>query len=203
MYSRHLACVLWLAGASALASAPVAAQSRPPQPGERLTFSASLGGFTDMGGFSQDDDFYAFDKTLVWGAGLHYGLNGGMSIGLDGLIGKPDYKRFQRTQGTELGNGTADFLSVLASARLSGSPGPLGVFLAGGAGMFRWNLDEIGANTDLALTVGIGAELEVAGRLSVFAEYGSWWVYHEKDDSVVKNTARHTLLRAGGRIGIL
>ena len=35
----------------------------------------------------------------------------------------------------------------------------------------------------------------------LFGEYGQWWVYHQKDDTVKKNTANHTLLRLGLRYG--
>lgn len=187
-----------------VAAVPADAQRPGFTSGSRLWVSAWAGGFTDLGGYSQEAEFLQFDGAFAWGGGLHVDLGNGMAVGVDGSLAEPEYTRFDRTDpGTELGRDKATVLTLLASARLQGTPGPLGVFLNGGAGIVSWDVPSLPSrNTDLAFTIGIGLELKMQSKAALFAEYGSWWIYHEKDENVVKNTVRGTVLRAGARLGL-
>lgn len=187
-----------------VAAGPVHAQ-RPAVGGPRFWVSAWAGGFTDLGGFSQEDFFLQFDGTIAWGAGAHVALRSGMVIGVDGLFARPEYARFDRTSaGPELGRDRADVSAWLASVRFQGNPGPLGVFFTGAAGLVSWDVPDFQSkNTDPALSAGLGLELRMRLNFVLFAEYGSWWIYHEKTEDVVRNTVRGTVLRAGARFGLL
>lgn len=208
MKSRPLT-FLFMAVILAAAPANLEAQVRGGQR-DRLKVSGWAGGFTSMGGFSQDSSFFQFDDSsglfddFAFGGSVRYGFAGGMSAGVEALFSKPSYIRYDRTAGTELGRGTASVYGLLASASLTGTPGNVSFILSGGAGFFSWDVDELdGTNRDIALDFGIGVDYRLSSRLILFGDYTWWWVYHEKDDDVVTNTARLNLLRAGLRVVVL
>lgn len=193
-------------------TAPVAleAQARGRAQTDRLRLSAWAGGVTSGGGFSQGEDFFRFDdgesfiEDHAFGAALHLAFSGGLSVGIEGLISNPDYVRYDRDEGIELGRGDASVYGLMASAALTGTPGNISFILSGGAGFFSWDVEELdGRNSDFALDFGIGLDYRFARRLVLFGDYTWWWVYHEKDDNVVTNTARLNMLRAGLRVVLL
>ncbi|MCI0435589.1 MAG: hypothetical protein L0271_18385 [Gemmatimonadetes bacterium] len=203
--ARCLALSLFVIAAIPIAPAdPASAQVGSP----RLWFTGWLGGFADVGGFSEatTDSFYRFDGAYAFGAGLHLATGrGGPVVGVDAAFSQPSYQKFERSVGTPLGSGDAKSASVLASVQLHGG-GLLGFYLSAGGGLFAWDLDdpdyEEGWDLDPALQLGAGLEYTVALRFRIFADYGQWWVYHQKDDTVAKNTAIHNLVRVGARVGL-
>jgi hypothetical protein len=198
--------------ATLLVTAPVAleAQARGGPQTDRLRLSAWAGGFTSGGGFSQGDVFFQFDERdtfiddFAFGAALRYAFSGGLAVGIEGVLSNPDYIRFDRDEGTELGRGEASVFGLMASAALTGTPGRVSFILSGGAGFFSWDIEELGErNSDIALDFGIGLDYRFARRLILFGDYTWWWVYHEKDEGIVTNTARMNMLRAGLRVVVL
>ncbi len=201
---RSLATVLPMAMLSLLAAGPVTAQEATP----RTWFTGWLGGFADIGGFSEEgpNAFYRFDGAFSFGAGVHRALGqSGPVVGVDVLLSKANYERFARSAGAPEGSGEARILSALASTRLEGG-GLLGFYLSAGAGLFAWDLDdpdlEDGYDFDPALQLAAGLEYRLQARLRLFADYGQWWVFHEKDPTIVSNTANHNLVRVGVRLGL-
>lgn len=181
---------------------PAAAQ-RPAGSGRAKVYvTAAAGRFVDMGGFSDDQDtYFSYDDANAFGGGLHL-RSGGAVLGVDVLYSRPGYTRFDRSSLETLSTGQATVIATMASARLTGGAGGAGVFLAGGAGAFFWDVAELGGrDTDPALTIGVGLDYALRGGIILFGEYGRWWVYHQKDETVQKNTASHTLIRAGLRFG--
>lgn len=175
-------------------------------PNDRLTLSAWAGGFTNSGGFSHGDSFFQFDDGSgfpgdpLFGGALRYGVSSSLSLGVEAFVSSPDYIEFDRDDGTELGRGTAGLFGLMATGNMTGAPGRISFILSGGAGIFSWDVDEIGGrNTDLALTFAVGIDYRAARRIVLFGDYGWWWVYHEKDENIVSNTVRLNTLRAGIR----
>lgn len=185
--------------------APVSAQ---PLIAPRIWFSGWAGRFTNLGGFSDGGSnvFYRFDDATAFGAGVHIAASSGMVAGVDVLYAAPSYERFDRDTGAPQGDGDARAASALASVRLAGGGGILGLYLSAGAGVFAWDVDDPelddGWDLDPALQVAAGLEYSVLPRTRLFAEYGRSWVYHQKDEAVSSNTANHTLLRLGVRVGL-
>jgi hypothetical protein len=101
-----------------------------------------------------------------------------------------------------VGEGQATLTSAIASVRLQGSPGLLGLYLTGGLGMFRWDVPELEPNTDFALDAGIGIDYTLRSRFWLFLQYDQWWIYHEKVGEVVKNTVNRNTIRFGTRLGL-
>jgi predicted porin len=191
---------------------PVAleAQVRGGEQTDRLRLSAWAGGFTSGGGFSQGDDFFQFDdrdsfiNDYAFGAALRYAFSGGLSVGVEALFANPDYVRFDRVEGTELSRGEASLYGLMASASMTGAPGRVSFMLSGGVGFFSWDVEELGErNSDIALDFGVGLDYRLNRRLILFGDYTWWWVYHEKDDNIVTNTARMNILRAGLRLVVI
>ena len=189
----------------AAGNAPLAAQAPA---GPATWFSAWVGRFTDVGGFSDGDlaAFYRFDDANAFGGGIHRRMGPGAVGGVDVLYGTTSYERFERDTGLLEGNGDAKLGSALASLRLAGGGGILGIYLSAGAGVFAWDLDDEelddGWDLDFSFQIAAGLEYAVLPRARLFAEYGQWWVYHQKDAAVEKNTANHNLLRVGARLGL-
>lgn len=182
---------------------PAAAQRRAGFGPPRVYVTAAAGRFVDMGGFSDDQDtFFAYEDANAFGGGLHV-RSGTALLGVDVLYARPAYRRFDRSSLDVLSTGKANVIATMASARLTGGAGGAGIFLTGGAGAFFWDVKELGGrDADLALTIGVGLDYTLRGGIILFGEYGQWWVYHQKDDTVRKNTASHTLIRAGLRFGL-
>jgi hypothetical protein len=201
MPSTAARAALTLLALAGLAAAPLSAQRRAPAGPPRLTVSAYGGRFIDFGGFSDDQDtFFNFEDATAFGGSLHYRPGQGAQYGVDVLWTRPAYRRFDRTTRVVLASGNATAVAAMASARFSGGGGPLGLYLAGEAGAFFWNAAELdGRQTDPALVLGVGLDYSLRGLATLFGEYSQWWVYHEKDESVVKNTANHTVIRFGLR----
>jgi hypothetical protein len=178
-------------------------EARPMPP--RLWLNGWTGLFTNMGGFSDgQNEFYQFDDDEVaFGGGIHFDTRAGIVIGVEGLYTKPGYVLFDRQQVEPISEDDATVLSGLLSARFSAGGGPLGIYFGGGVGVFQWDVPDLGEkNRDLALNANVGVEYALFRRAPFFAEYGQWWVYHEKEE-VQTNTARHNLLRVGIRAGLL
>lgn len=174
-------------------------QARSP----RFWFTGWGGGYTDVGGFSDGPtDFYQFDGSLGFGGAIHWDTHAGIMLGVEGLWAQPSYTRYDRTTNTAIANGDATVWSALASVRLAGGGGPLGITLNGSGGIFAWDVPDLGEiNYDPALAVGIGIDLALRRNLMIFGQYDQWWVYHEKED-VQTNTAHHNAVRIGARFGI-
>ena len=192
------------ASAFALMPDPVDAQLGAP----RVWITGWAGRFTSIGGFSDGelDAFFRFDDATAFGGGVHVPVSPGLLVGVDVLYASPTYERFSRDDASSQGQGDAKVASALASLRLAGGTGILGLYLSGGGGIFAWDLDDPelddGWDMDLGLEVAAGVEYSVVRRARLFAEYAYWWVYHQKDDAVRSNTANHNLLRFGARFGI-
>jgi predicted porin len=87
---------------------------------------------------------------------------------------------------------------------MTGAPGRVSFMLSGGVGFFSWDVEELGErNSDIALDFGVGLDYRLNRRLILFGDYTWWWVYHEKDDNIVTNTARMNILRAGLRLVVI
>jgi hypothetical protein len=155
-------------------------------------------------GFSSDStDFIRFDRAPAFGGALHFNIGGGLSLGFDGLYSRPGYTRIIRASTAEPATGDARMAATMLTARLQGSPGGLGIYFAGGAGFVFWDIAELPESyRDNALTAGIGVDFPALPALSIFVEYGQWWVYHEKVGNVVKNRVNRTLLKAGARLSL-
>jgi len=193
---------------AALAALSMAAGTGAAQEGRsRIWLSGWAGGIVDIRGFSEEatNAFYRFDDTIGFGAGIHRAMGGGPIIGIDVAFSRPSYERFDRNTAMPHSSGDARVAAGLASVRLQGGGGILGVYLSAGAGVVAWDLDdpelENGWDIDPALQLGGGVEYRAHARLRLFAEYGYWWIYHQKDETVVRNTATHNLVRAGARVG--
>lgn len=201
--ARTALAVLTFAGSFA---GPVSAQRGPAAFGQpRLFISASAGRFTDFGGFSDDQNtFFSFKDATAFSGSVHFRPGQGAQFGVDVIWSRPAYERFDRDfPPTLVASGDATTVAALASARLAGGGGQLGLYLTGAAGAFFWNVEELGGRaTDPALMIGIGLDYALRGAAALFGEYGQWWVYHEKDETVKKNTANHTLIRFGLRYGL-
>lgn len=199
MQSRLSACLIAVTILVAL-PASGAAQSRVRP--SRLSVAGWVGDFNKFGGFSQGQDFFQFDDgTLAFGGAAHYGFNSGLSVGLEAVFSSPDYVRYDRDQGDELGTGSADVFGLMANARLYGTPGAITIVATGGFGFFSWDVAELGSrNNDFALQAGIGLEYRALSRVGVFGDYTWWWIYHDKDDTVVTNTVRNNAFRGGIRL---
>jgi len=180
------------------------AQRGPVQP-PRIWLGGSAGLFTSMGGFSDGpNDFYQFDDDVFsFGGSLHVDTRIGLIVGVEAMYTKPGYIRYDRAQVAPINEDEATVLGGLVSLRLAaGGGGGLGLYLGGGLGVFQWDVPDLGAqNRDLALNGLVGIEYSRFPRTPLFLEYGRWWVYHEKED-VQTNTAKHSLLRAGVRLGL-
>jgi hypothetical protein len=189
-----------------LVTPPAVAQGGPGQGPPRIWLSGMAGLFTNMGGFSDGpNDFYQFDeRELAYGGALHVDTRFGFMVGIEGLYARPGYVRYDRAQVAPINEDDAGVLAGMLSVRLSGGGGgSLGIYFAGGIGVFQWDVPDLGEkNTDFALNGLVGVEYTRFRRTPLFLEYGQWWVYHEKED-VQTNTAKHTLLRAGIRLGLL
>ena len=181
------------------------AHAQAPRRSQPRVWIAAWGAtFTNMGGFSDGTTFNSFDGTYALGASLHVSTGAGILLGIDALYTQPDYTQFDRETRDELARDQATVMGAVVSARLASGGGPLGIYLGGGAGIFSWDLPDLEEKkVDPALTVGIGAEYALRARLGLFAQYDQWWVYHEKDEMVQSNTANHSLLRVGARLGLL
>jgi opacity protein-like surface antigen len=199
-----LFAVAFAATALAGATEPAAAQSG----GSRVWVTGWAGRFTSIGGFSDQelDAFFRFDDAMAFGGGVHMPVSQGVLVGIEVLYASPTYERFNRDSATAQGQGDAKVASALASLRLAGGSGVLGLYLTGGAGIFAWDVDDPdlddGWDMDLAFEIGAGVEYAVIPRARLFGEYTYWWVYHQKDDAVRKNTANLNLLRVGARFGL-
>jgi hypothetical protein len=198
MAGPALAAAVLLLGAT-----PVEAQPGAP----RVWVSGWAGRFTSLGGFSDGDldAFFRFDDATAFGAGAHFTVSPGLVLGLDALYGTSSYQRFNRDDASAQGEGDAKVGSALASLRMAGGGGILGLYLSAGGGVFAWDLDdaelEEGWDLDLALQIAAGLEYAFHTRARLFAEYGQWWVYHQKDDEIQSNTPNHNLIRVGARLG--
>jgi hypothetical protein len=178
----------------------LAAQSPRRMPA--LWLSGWAGGFTRMGGFSDGDEFFQFDGTLAFGGSVHLAMRSGIMFGIDAVYAKPDYRRFNRDDATLLGSGSASTWGALGSVRLASGGGAIGLVLGGGAGLFVWDVPDLGEKQlDPALALNVGVDFALRPNLLIFAQYDQWWVYHEKED-VQTNTANHQLLRGGVRFGL-
>ncbi len=166
--------------------------------------SGWAGRLSGQGGFSNGPvDFFSLRNAFAYGGSLHFVPGAGVALGVDAVLSRPDYTRFDRTQRIELSSGQAKLLAFLGSLRLQGSPGPIGVFLTGGVGVARWDIPELGGtNTDPALQIGAGLEYRYGRHIALFAQYDQWWIYHDKTEGVAKNKVSPTLLRFGARLGI-
>lgn len=186
-----------------LAPAPVEAQPGGP----RVWVSGWAGRFTSLGGFSDGDldAFFRFEDATAFGGGAHFIVSPGLVLGLDVLYGTSSYERFNRDDASAQGDGDAKVGSALASLRMAGGGGILGLYLSAGGGVFAWDLDdaelEDGWDLDLALQIAAGLEYAFQRRARLFAEYGQWWVYHQKDDEIRSNKPTHNLIRVGARFG--
>ena len=176
------ALVTALAVLSAAAGSVAAQEER-----SRIWLSGWAGGFADIGGFSEEttNAFYRFDGAIAFGAGIHRASGQGPIIGLDVAFSRPAYERFDRGGDlTPQFTGHAQVASGLVSVRLQGG-GMLGFYLSAGAGLFAWDLDDPelddGWDMDPALQLGVGLEYQLLRQLRLFADYGPWWVYHQKD----------------------
>jgi hypothetical protein len=198
--ARTLLFALALAG---LPLAPACAQRRAGFSMPRVWLSAWAGRFVDFGGFSDDQNtFFQFDDATAFGGSVHVRPGQLAQLGIDVVWSRPAYQRFDRETVEVMSSGEATTLAALASLRLAGGGGPLGLYLTGAAGAFIWNLEELGGReTDPAATIGIGVDYALPANAMLFGEYGQWWVFHQKDDTVEKNTAKHTLFRFGLRYG--
>jgi len=204
---RTTAALLFLTAVSG--TARVDAQQFRRGPASRVQLSAWAGGLVNRNsGFSSDStDFVRFDRALAFGGALHVSIGGSLSLGFDGLYSRPGYTRFIRTDPSEPAieptTGDARMTATLLTARLQGSPGGLGIYFTGGAGFVFWNVAELPESyRDNALTAGLGVELPALPSVSVFAEYGQWWVYHEKVGNIVRNRVSRTLLKLGARLDL-
>lgn len=191
---------------AALALDPTAVQAQ--RDGPRIWFSAWAGRFTQVGGFSEGDldAFYRFEDATAFGGGVHVPVNPGLVLGVDVLYARPEYDRVVRADATLEGSGDAKIGAAMASFRLAGGGGIVGLYLTGGAGVFAWDLDDPeldeGWDLDPALQIAAGLEYSVRPRTRLFGEYGQWWVYHQKDAAVTSNRPVHNLLRFGLRQGL-
>lgn len=182
---------------------PAAAQRRGGSGPPRTYVSMYAGRFVDIGGFSDDkDSFFSFQDAMALGGGIHFRSGQTALLGVDLVYTRPEYTRFDRSTQDTLAVGDATVLATMASARLTGGAAGVGIYLTGAAGAFFWDVKELGGrDTDPALTIGVGLDYALRSRVLLFVEYGQWWVYHQKDETVERNTASHTLLRAGLRFG--
>ena len=194
---------LALAGCTA---APGAAQERMRASGlPRFSVSGFAGRFIDFGGFSDDQNtFFSFDDATAFGGSLHVRVAPATLFGLDVVRARPAYRRFDKSfPPTVVARGDATTLAVLASARLAGGGGPLGLYLTGAGGAFFWDIEELGGrDADPALMIGLGLEYPLRGGAAIFGEYSQWWVFHPKDETVKNNTANHSVVRFGLRYGL-
>jgi hypothetical protein len=199
---RHIINAGIALGATLALAGPAATQEFR---GPRTWFTGWAGSFSDREGFSDGEvnAFYRFDRAFAFGGGIHRVMRGA-DIGIDALYARPSYERFDADTGASEGKGEARAASGLLSARIGGG-GVLGIYFGAGAGVFAWDLTdpelEDGWDIDPALSVSVGLELAAAQRARVFAEYGQWWIYHQKD-GVAENTVSPNLLRVGGRLGL-
>lgn len=186
-----------------IASSPLAAQRRAAFDPPRVWASAWAGYFTDFGGFSDDQNtFFGFDKSLALGGSVHFQPRQSAQFGVELLYARPAYRRFDRDSLSVVATGDASVTAALASLRMAGGAGGVGLYLSAAGGAFFWNVAELdGRDADPALTLGIGLDYALRRNALLFGEYSQWWVYHQKDDAVQKNTANHTLLRGGIRFG--
>jgi hypothetical protein len=182
---------------------------QPPRP-RVLPFvylSAWGGGFTDVGGFAETDldAFFNFGKAVAYGGGLHFRAGQGLVVGVEGSYARPEYERHERVGGDLLTSGEAKVASALLSARLtSPGAGAFSLYLTGGAGVFAYSVPEPDLeewDKDFALSGGAGIDYRFASRLGLFLEYGRMWAYHQKGNAE-RNTANHSLVRLGTRLGI-
>jgi hypothetical protein len=171
-----------------------------------LVLNGWAGPVTDMNGFSHNGNFYRFDGKLAFGGGIQLSTRAGILLGLEGLYSKVDYQGFatDSVPPVLVASDEATLMSGFATARLAGGGGLISIYLAGAAGIVSWDLPDIGERTvDPALSLGIGVDLFAFRYVVVFGQYDQWWIYHEKDDDDVSNTANTNLLRFGLRFGIL
>lgn len=198
--------VVMVVAIAVLLLAPRPATAQPGAP--RVWITGWAGRFTALGGFSDGelDSFFRFNDATAFGGGLHVAANPGLVLGVDVLYARPSYERFNRDDASSQGVGDAKAGSALASLRLAAGGGLLGLYLSAGAGVFAWDLEDPeldeGWDLDLALQIAAGLEYAFHRRARLFAEYGQWWVYHQKDDEIQSNTANHNLIRLGARLGV-
>jgi opacity protein-like surface antigen len=201
--SRRIVLTLAL---TALASGTASASAQVARSTPRIRLSGWVGLFAnENAGFaSGTNDFFSFNRSVAFGGGIHTEVRRGLAVGIDGAYSAPGYTHFQRNPAQNLNTGDATVYSAILSARLQASPGQFGLYLTGGAGVFFFDVPELGeANRDNALNAGVGVEYLLNQRLSLFGEYNQWWIYHDKVDDVLKNKVNRTLFKIGTRVGVL
>lgn len=187
----------------AAASLPLHAQIRDVRLAPRNWVSLSAGMYTTVDNIydPESGDNWAFDNQAIgYGAGLEREITTGLLLGLEGTYATTEWE--QRGD-TLVASGDAKLVSGFLTGRyLSGGMGSLGAYLKGGIGAFGYDVPEVdGTNFDFALTYGAGIGYRFATRYAAMLEWTQVRAYHEKEGLDQDNTARHSLLRAGLRVG--
>ena len=83
-----------------------------------------------------------------------------------------------------------------------GGGGGLGLYLAGGAGVFIWGMPTPASVTDadLGFRTAAGLEYQTSARRGLFLEWGQFWAFHQHS-GVKSNTAKFGQIRGGLKIG--
>lgn len=181
---------------------PAAAQFRTVQKPPDTWVTGWIGGYMSpdrvMDGASGRWDF---GSTFAGGLGLHRRIGQSLSLGLETSFAPASYE-LSDDEGTLLDSGNARLVTAMLSGRLrTGGGGPLGMYVTGGAGAFIYGMSDLDRwDPDLALYTGAGLEYQPSVNKALFLEWGRYWTFHQKE-GIRDNSARHSQLRAGVRIG--
>jgi hypothetical protein len=186
----------------AATAVPAAAQFREVQPPPNRWASVWLGGYIDPGRVVDESGTWTFGSGFAAGLAAHHRVGQGLMLGVDLSLAQVPYERLGPAN-LVVGSGDARFATALASGRLRyGGGGDLGVYLTGAGGAFIYHIPDLDRwDPDLALLTGAGLEYAVSRTGSIFLEWGRFFVFHQRQGGVAGNTARHSHLKVGGRVG--
>lgn len=200
----------------AAAAAPAAAQQQRTQAAKgppRSWGTIAVLWYPDAGNLTSPVENAPQDgsDTQQWQFGSGFGLAAayqrqlgpGLEIGADVSYAPSVGVELSGAGITNTVEGHAGILSAMATARLTtGGGGPLGLYLAGGAGTFVYHMPSPVDkwDPDLGFRTSAGAEYQWQPRRALFLEWGKSWAFHQHQ-GVKSNTNRFSQLRAGIRIG--
>ncbi|HEX6939953.1 MAG TPA: outer membrane beta-barrel protein [Longimicrobiales bacterium] len=181
---------------------PAAAQFRTVPKAPDTWATAWVGGYLSPGRVSDASGNWDFGSTFAGGLGVHRQIGRSLVLGVETSFAPAAYERRDADDGSLLGEGNARLVTGMLTGRLqTGGGSNFGMYLTGGAGAFVYGIPELDRwDPDLALTTGAGLEYRPSANRALFVEWGRYWTFHQKE-GVRDNTAKHSQLRAGVRIG--
>ena len=138
----------------------------------------------------------------VVGQSLQLGLEGSLAPSVGVEIMNPVNTPGGGTA-TDTTTGHAKLGELMATGRImTGGGGGLGLYLAGGAGVFIWGMPTPASVTDadLGFRTAAGLEYQTSARRGLFLEWGQFWAFHQHS-GVKSNTAKFGQIRGGLKIG--